>query len=105
MLYTVHITVNLQHKKSITKCQNGQNNISNCYEKLFTKQIKYINGLPVLILRVVSSFPPGDRRESSARAEKAREKWGEVKKARGPKGGRREGEKEKEKRRLQTIHC
>ena len=39
VLYTMHIPINLRHKKNITKFQHGQNNISNSYEKSFTKQI------------------------------------------------------------------
>ena len=45
-----------------------------------------------ITLRVVlSSFPPGDHRETSI--ERARKNWGEEKKARGGRGGEKEKEK------------
>ena len=58
-------------------------------------------------LQVVPAFPPGDRRESSVEKaetadERARENWGEDKKARGE---REEGENGREKRGLQPTHC
>ena len=49
--------------------------------------------------KTITLFPPGDHREISV--ERAHKNWGEEKKARGGRGG----EKEKEKRRLQTTHC
>ena len=54
-------------------------------------------------LRVISSFSPGDHRDIERREMREHAKSGaRTKKAR---GGRSEGEKEKEQWRLQTTHC
>ena len=64
----------------------------------------YLKAVPFLFrLRVVSSFPLGDRRESTLERWESAQKVGRGQiKAR---GGRGEVEKEMEKRRLQTTHC
>ena len=58
-------------------------------------------------LRVVSSFPLGDRRESNLeRSESARKVGrGQKQKQKSERRGWGEAEKEMEKRRLQTTHC